>query len=92
MRLTPTWLRWYDYTSTKGYKIMNKFYDVMGWTGAAFMVAASFNMQYAFGMLLAMIGLFCLTLQAWDNSQNNLILLNTVSFIGFAHSIVAVMS
>jgi hypothetical protein len=64
----------------------------MGWTGAAFMVAASFNMQYAFGMLLAMIGLFCLTLQAWDNSQNNLILLNCVSFVGFAHSLVAVMS
>ena len=71
---------------------MNKFYDVMGWVGAGFMVAASFNMQYAFGMLFAMIGLFCLTLQAWDNSQNNLILLNCVSFIGFAHSLVAVIS
>ena len=71
---------------------MNKFYDVMGWVGAAFMIAASFNMAYAFGMLLAMIGLFCLTLQAWDNHQNNLMLLNCVSFIGFAHSLVAVMS
>ena len=71
---------------------MNKFYDVMGWVGAAFMIAASFNMAYAFGMLLAMIGLFCLTLQAWDNQQNNLILLNCVSFIGFGHSLVAVMS
>ena len=71
---------------------MNKFYDVMGWVGAAFMIAASFNMVYAFGMLFAMIGLFCLTLQAWDNQQNNLMLLNCVSFIGFGHSLVAVMS
>ena len=70
---------------------MNKFFDVMGWLGAALMVAASFNMVYAFGMLLAIGGLFCLTLQAWDNSQNNLILLNCVSAIGFAHSLGAIL-
>tara|TARA_R110000764_G_scaffold232483_1_gene324955 strand:- start:81 stop:353 length:273 start_codon:yes stop_codon:yes gene_type:complete len=90
--LTLTGFALYNQGLTTGDLIMNKFYDVMGWVGAGFMVAASFNMQYAFGMLFAMIGLFCLTLQAWDNSQNNLILLNSVSFIGFAHSLVAVMS
>ena len=67
-------------------------FNMLGWVGAALMVAASFLMTIALGMALAIGGLFCLTIQAYHNKQNNLILLNCVSFIGFAHSLVAVMS
>ena len=68
-----------------------KLYDVMGWLGAALMVIASFNMQYVFGMALAMAGLCCLTIQAYKNKQSNLVLLNCISAIGFAHSIGAIL-
>jgi hypothetical protein len=66
-------------------------FNTLGWIGAALMVSASFLMTIALGMALAIGGLFCLTVQAYHNKQNNLILLNLCSIIGVAHSLGAML-
>jgi hypothetical protein len=57
--------------------------EIIGWIGAAVMVAASFNMAK-----MALIGLSLLTVQAYDNETYNLIVLNLSSIIGFSLSLI----
>ena len=78
MRLTQTRLRWYDYTSTKGYKIMN-FFTVMGYIGAMMMAIFAFSMH----LPAAILGLILLTIQAVDSKMWNLVILNLISIGGF---------
>ncbi len=59
----------------------------IAWTGAALMVAASFNMATQYGPMIAILGLICLTIQAVYNRTNNLIALNICSILGFLYSI-----
>ena len=59
----------------------------IGWTGAAIMVAASFNMATQFGPMLAVAGLGLLTIQSVNNRTHNLTALNIASILGFLYSI-----
>ena len=61
--------------------------EVIGWVGAAVMVAASFNMARPLGLKMALVGLSLLTVQAYDNETYNLIILNLSSIIGFTLSL-----
>ena len=61
---------------------------VLGWIGAAVMVAASFNMHKPLGLKMALVGLSLLTVQAYDNETYNLIVLNLSSIIGFSLSLI----
>ena len=51
------------------------------------MVAASFQMASQNGLLLAILGLFLLSIQAACNKTWNLLLLNFSSIIGFTYAI-----
>jgi hypothetical protein len=62
--------------------------EILGWIGAAFMVAASFNMTKPLGLKMALFGLTLLTVQAYDNTAYNLIILNLSSIIGFTLSLI----
>ena len=62
--------------------------EVIGWVGAAVMVAASFNMARPLGLKMALVGLSFLTVQAYDNETYNLIILNLSSIIGFTLSLI----
>lgn len=59
----------------------------ISWTGAAFMVAASFNMASQIGPMLAVAGLLMLTIQSVANKTHNLTALNICSIIGFLYSL-----
>ena len=61
--------------------------EVIGWIGAAVMVAASFNMARPLGLKMAIIGLSLLTIQAYSSDTYNLIVLNLSSIIGFTLSL-----
>jgi len=61
--------------------------EVIGWIGAAVMVAASFNMARPLGLKMAIIGLSLLTIQAYSTDTYNLIVLNLSSIIGFTLSL-----
>jgi len=60
---------------------------LISWTGAALMVAASFNMANQYGPMIAVAGLGLLTIQSVNNSTHNLTALNIASIIGFLFSI-----
>ena len=62
--------------------------EIIGWVGAAVMVAASFNMARPLGLKMALVGLSLLTVQAYDNETYNLIVLNLSSIIGFSLSLI----
>ena len=62
--------------------------EVIGWIGAAVMVAASFNMARPLGLKMAIVGLSLLTIQAYSSDTNNLIALNLSSIIGFTLSLI----
>ena len=62
--------------------------EVIGWIGAAVMVAASFNMARPLGLKMAIIGLSLLTIQAYSSDTYNLIVLNLSSIIGFTLSLI----
>jgi hypothetical protein len=59
----------------------------ISWTGAAFMVAASFNMATDLGPMLAVAGLLMLTIQSVINRTHNLTALNICSILGFLYSL-----
>jgi len=59
----------------------------ISWTGAALMVAASFNMATQIGPIIAVAGLGFLTIQSVNNSTHNLTALNIASILGFLYSI-----
>ena len=59
----------------------------ISWTGAALMVAASFNMATQIGPLIAVAGLGLLTIQSVNNRIHNLTALNIASILGFLYSI-----
>jgi len=61
--------------------------EVIGWIGAAVMVAASFNMARPLGLKMAIVGLSLLTIQAYSSDTYNLIALNLSSIIGFTLSL-----
>jgi len=61
--------------------------EVIGWMGAAVMVAASFNMARPLGLKMAIVGLSLLTIQAYSSDTYNLIVLNLSSIIGFTLSL-----
>ena len=61
--------------------------EVIGWVGAAVMVAASFNMARPLGLKMAIVGLSLLTIQAYSTDTYNLIVLNLSSIIGFTLSL-----
>jgi len=61
--------------------------EVIGWVGAAIMVAASFNMARPLGLKMAIVGLSLLTIQAYSSDTYNLIVLNLSSIIGFTLSL-----
>jgi len=61
--------------------------EVIGWIGAAIMVAASFNMARPLGLKMAVVGLSLLTIQAYSSDTYNLIALNLSSIIGFTLSL-----
>jgi energy-converting hydrogenase Eha subunit E len=61
--------------------------EVIGWIGAAIMVAASFNMARPLGLKMAVVGLSLLTIQAYSSDTYNLIVLNLSSIIGFTLSL-----
>ena len=58
---------------------MSNIFQILGYTGSAFMVAFAFTMQ----PVLAIVGLSLLTAQAWDAKMWNLVILNLVSIGGF---------
>ena len=60
---------------------------LIGWAGAAVMVAAYFNMATQFGPMLAVAGLGLLTIQSVKNRTHNLTALNIASILGFLYSI-----
>lgn len=60
---------------------------LIGWAGAAVMVAASFNMATQFGPMLAVAGLGLLTIQSVKNRTHNLTALNIASILGFLYSL-----
>ena len=60
---------------------------VIAWTGAALMVAASFNMATQYGPMIAVAGLGLLTIQSVNNRTYNLTALNICSILGFLYSI-----
>jgi energy-converting hydrogenase Eha subunit E len=62
--------------------------EVIGWIGAAVMVAASFNMARPLGLKMAIVGLSLLTIQAYSSDTYNLIVLNLSSIIGFTLSLI----
>jgi len=62
--------------------------EVIGWVGAAIMVAASFSMARPLGLKMAIVGLSLLTIQAYSSDTYNLIVLNLSSIIGFTLSII----
>ena len=62
--------------------------EVIGWMGAAIMVAASFNMARPLGLKMAIVGLSLLTIQAYSSDTYNLIVLNLSSIIGFTLSLI----
>jgi len=62
--------------------------EVIGWIGAAIMVAASFNMARPLGLKMAIVGLSLLTIQAYSSDTYNLIVLNLSSIIGFILSLI----
>ena len=59
----------------------------ISWAGAAFMVAASFNMANQYGPMSAVAGLGLLTIQSENNRTHNLTALNITSILGFLFSI-----
>jgi hypothetical protein len=59
----------------------------ISWTGAALMVAASFNMGTQIGPMIAVVGLGLLTIQSVNNRTHNLTALNIASILGFLYSI-----
>lgn len=59
----------------------------ISWTGAAIMVAASFNMASQIGPRLAVAGLLMLTIQSVINRTHNLTALNICSILGFLYSL-----
>ena len=61
--------------------------EIIGWIGAAIMVAASFNMARPLGLKMAIVGLSLLTIQAYSSDTYNLIVLNLSSIIGFTLSL-----
>ena len=61
--------------------------EVIGWIGAAVMVAASFNMARPLGLKMAIVGLSLLTIQAYSSDTYNLIVFNLSSIIGFTLSL-----
>ena len=62
--------------------------EVIGWMGAAIMVAASFHMARPLGLKMAIVGLSLLTIQAYSSDTYNLIVLNLSSIIGFTLSLI----
>ena len=62
--------------------------EIIGWIGAAIMVAASFNMARPLGLKMAIVGLSLLTIQAYSSDTYNLIVLNLSSIIGFTLSLI----
>ena len=62
--------------------------EVIGWVGAAVMVAASFNMARPLGLKMAIVGLSLLTIQAYSSDTYNLIVLNLSSIRGFTLSLI----
>jgi len=60
---------------------------LIGWAGAAIMVAASFNMTTSLGPMLAVTGLGLLTIQSVNNRTHNLTALNIASILGFLYSL-----
>ena len=62
--------------------------EIIGWIGAAVMVAASFNMARPLGLKMAIVGLSLLTIQAYSSDTYNLIVLNLSSIIGFTLSLI----
>ena len=61
--------------------------SLIGWVGAAIMVAASFNMATPSGLIMAIVGLALLTIQAAHNRTTNLVILNISSIIGFTYAL-----
>ena len=59
----------------------------IAWTGAALMVAASFNMATQTGPMIAVTGLLLLTIQSVANKTHNLTALNSCSILGFLYSL-----
>jgi hypothetical protein len=57
--------------------------NVMGWVGALALALAPYHMPGVRGYWLACVGLSLLTIQAARLRAWNLILLNTVSIIGY---------
>jgi len=62
--------------------------EIIGWIGAATMVAASFKMGKPLGLKMAIVGLSLLTIQAYSNETYNLLTLNLCSIIGFTLSLI----
>ena len=61
--------------------------SLIGWVGAAIMVAASVNMASPSGLIMAIVGLALLTIQAAHNRTTNLVILNISSIIGFTYAL-----
>jgi hypothetical protein len=60
---------------------------LIAWSGSFMMVGASFMMGENRGLMLAIAGLTCLTVQAIHTRQTNLIGLNIASIIGFSYTL-----
>lgn len=60
---------------------------IVGWMGAAAMGAAPFFIDTPQGKLLAIVGLALLTVQAYNMRAVNLIALNVLGIIGYAHAL-----
>ena len=61
--------------------------SVIAWIGTACMATAPFLIDYDIGKLLAISGLWLLTVQAYSCKLYNLIILNLIGIIGYTYAL-----
>lgn len=66
---------------------MQKIIFISSILGALAMASAPFFIDTTFGKLLAIIGLFLLTIQAFDLKAWNLVLLNLTGIMGYFYAL-----
>jgi hypothetical protein len=60
-------------------------FELIGWIGAAGLMAAPFIIDSVFGKLLAVFSLGCLVIQAFRLKAYNLVAANSVSIVGYLY-------
>ena len=61
--------------------------SLISWVGTVCMALAPFMIDYSLGKLLAISGLWLLTVQAYSCKLYNLIILNLIGIIGYTYAL-----